>query len=401
MKPLKNLTNIIIHDIILFVKSGAVIILGLILALLTLAFYTSLPHSIFESGSVPKVKLALVNPDHSNYGKILYDMLNSLPEISELTWCEKDEAEELLEQGTVSVIAEMPEGIVDALVYNEPAAIKIISNDSLLGASTYSVTVASANTMNLMQTAVYEYYKAARPLIKSDMLFNISYNKFCLDLISDAVSRDRFINTEDRGINPYTAQLICLMLFMISGCCALCAGIYTTDQKLSAQIRRIKIRSSGFTYFFLGRLTSSMLAGLLFLCFFALIIRNMETGLNLFRLVEAGLLLMLILTPVFLMIAMLSKSSGHTALIGLSLHLLLLFAGGGFYPPYLMNINLLRFNPALLTLQMTANWAAGGAFPGAEAFASLCPAVICVLITAYLWHRESGYPKSEIVNNVI
>ena len=388
MKHVLNTSTIIAHDILLSVKSGAIAVLGLMLALMGLVFYTALPHSIFESGSMPMVSMALVNPDNSNYGKILYDMLNNLPEISDLNWCEKDEAERLLAAGGVSVIIEIPNGVVDALVYNKPTTIKITSHDRLSGASVYSAASAAADTMNLMQTAVYQYYDAAKPLISNDVLFSLSYNKFCLDLISDALSQNRLIETEEGHLDAYSALLISLLVFLIAGCCALCAGIYTTDQKQGAQIARIKLRGLSFGHFFIGRMFSCTLACILFLSIIALAIRNMASELHFFRLIVTGVLLMLTLIPVFMVIAFPSKRPGHTAMIGLSLLLLLLFTGGGFYPAYLLNIDITRFNPALFNTQMLTNWATGGTFPWPTALASMCPALICVLLSVYMWRRS-------------
>lgn len=381
---MRMLAAIMGHDVLWLAKSGAAPVLALVLALLGLACRAALPASVFEKGSMPSVSVALVNPDDSAYSDMLYSLLKGLPEIDRLTWCGPEEAERLLESGEASVIVELPEDIVGALVDNRPAVVRIKAREAVAGASAYSVGASAANAMNAVQTAVYEYYAAARPLFGSDALFYLSYNKFCLELVSDAISREGLIEAERGGMGPYALQLAALMLFFACAGGAMAVAGLTAAQKAAGGLRRLRAAGAGLGHVLAGKSAGALAASMVFASLFVLFLGVMASGAANARFFASAFLTSALLAPMFLMISLFAESASQALLGGVAFLSLCLFEGGGFYPAYLFGERALGFNPARLNF-MLADWASGGSFPAAQAVGCAAAALVCLGASVWAW----------------
>jgi hypothetical protein len=85
----------------------------------------------------------------------------------------------------------------------------------------------------------------------------------------------------------------------------------------------------------------------------------------------------------------LPAGSSRTALGSFAALLFLLFAGGGFYPTYLMSFSIQRINPAFLA-HLVSEWALGQDFPwGVQSLWILLLPSLCAVFSLWKWGRQT------------
>jgi hypothetical protein len=358
---------------------GALILCGF-------SFYISLPASFFESGSLPTVSLAVVNADKSGTGNMLFGMVRNLPEVEKAVLCDEAEAERLLETGEVSVILKIPDGMVDSLIYKRPTEIQVKSADPLRGAAVYSMASAAADTVNLMQTSVYAYNDLPRFMFADEGQFHAAYADFCTDLIKDAVSYRRFVDTDSSSPDPYQSQFLALLVFLLCSGGALGASLSAARQISKGELRRFFGRDLRFGCFFAAKLAMSLILSLALCAVLTILMSRAGFAANPLRFLLVATLTTLAIAPVYLCTAFILPNPQYAALLSLALLLLFLFAGGGFYPVYLMHAALTTGNPAYLCVRL-CEWALGDDFPAKHAISYFAAAIAGAAVSRLLWAR--------------
>ncbi|MDR0425216.1 MAG: ABC transporter permease [Clostridiales Family XIII bacterium] len=441
MKGVRLAVAIMLDDLRHFVKSGAFAVLAAALGLTGIACAASLPSSFFSSGSPPPVAIALVNPDEGMYAQALHGMLAELPEVSAVTWCSPDEAEALLAGGEVSVIAEIPDGMIDALIQGRHSEIRITALDPMSGASAYTMAVSAAKAMNTMQAAANAYRGAAVRYAGADAdAFWEAYAGYTASLLGDAVFHRRFVEAAPDAADPYSVQLVSLLLFIF--CCGGAMYVFAAfaGQAESGRLRRLSLRGVGPWRLFFVKLAQCFIvniASCLLLVYAAGALDGFaqtsaagalggfaQTGaagalggfaqagaagalggfahtgaagaLGGFAQISgavgisvAAALITAAVSPIFWLLSLIAPTARHMALASSAVALLCLFTGGGFYPAHLMNIQILRLNPAYLDTGL-AGWLLGAGFPDIGAFSCMAlPAAACLAAAVLIRRRAS------------
>jgi hypothetical protein len=417
MKGARLAIAILLDGLRHFVKGGAFAVLAAALGLTGLACAASLPSSFFSSGSPPPVALALVNPDDGMYAQALHSMLAELPEVSSVAWCSLDEAKTLLADGEVSVIAEIPDGMIGALIQGRPSEIRITALDPLSGASAYTMAVSAANAMNTMQAAANAYRSAAVRYAGShadaDALHE-AYASYTASLLGDAVFHRRFVETAPDAADPYSVQLVSLLLFIF--CCGGAMYVFAAfaGQAESGRLRRFSLRGIGPWRLFFVKLTQCFIVNIAFCLLLLYALKSLAGGgllgglgsfaqpgaagaaLGSFAHISgavgisaAAALITAAVSPIFWLLSLIAPTARHMMLAASSVALLCLFTGGGFYPAYLMSIQILHLNPAYLNTEL-AGWLLGSGFPDIGAFSCMAlPAAACLAAAVLIRRRAS------------
>ncbi|MDR1135188.1 MAG: ABC transporter permease [Clostridiales Family XIII bacterium] len=404
MRNLSAIFTLFFDDLKHFIKSGAFLALASALALTCIVCAVSLPSSFFKSGSPPPITIALINPDDSDYAQALYAMLCDLPEVSDIIWCEKDEAEKLLLQGEVSVVAELPPDIVGSLIHNRPAEIKISARDAMSGASAYTMTVGAARAMNTMQSAVNEYRRAAAIYYDKPADFQKAYSDYSILLLSDALMHRRFVETVSDAADPYSVQLISLIIFIICSGGSMCAFTMLAGQFESGRTRRLSLRGLGVSHIFAAKLIQCLLINISLCVLLGLaakliagssaagiggtaanpsgLVASFSENPGIMGIAASTAIITIAVSPVFMLISFTARSARHTLLASAAAILFFLFTGGGFYPTYLMNMGFLYMNPAYLNVKLT-EWLLGGEFPDISIFSCLALSALCLFVVVF------------------
>jgi ABC-type multidrug transport system permease subunit len=246
----------------------------------------------------------------------------------------------------------------------------------------------AADTMNLMQTAVYEY-RAAMPFFSGADEYAAAYGRFCAALVTDALMHSRFIETPAGAVDPYQAQLASLILFIICFGASMHAAALTARGIENGELRRLRARGVTFAQLLAAKLAGCAAVALPLCLVTSAAASAALPGLDVWRAMAASAAVTAASAPICLMISLLARKARHTAMASSAAMLLCLFTGGGFYPAYLMNLKLLNFNPAYMNAQLAA-WALGGAPPEPLAYSCAALSAACVAVSAASFKMEGG-----------
>jgi hypothetical protein len=218
--------------------------------------------------------------------------------------------------------------------------------------------------MNSLQSYTLIYQDAALSYFGyNDEAYN-AINGFAISLMGDALSRLSSVSASS-AVSPFYLQVLTLLLFIVCSMAALFCAITLSRQCMTGFGRRLLVRASSFLPIALAYLLIGVTLGVL-LCFISgLVLNIVDQSFNLLAFVASGLMLSLILVPLFSLLAMSRPlrdgASTKTLLAVMAIIFLLLFAGGGFYPSYLMQLPLRVFNPVWLA-NLLAAWTLGAGF---------------------------------------
>ena len=350
----------------------------IILALLFIsaAFLVSLPRSIFPTGSSMTVSLALVCEEADMIAGMLSGFLTDMDIVGDLYEVEKEEAERLLANEEIELILEIPTGVVDALINRRSAEIRIISNDAFIGSMCGRIGRAAVATMNRIQDAALAYYDTAAPFFENSDEFYDSAIAFDLSLISEALSRSHLVKIV-RPVLRYQLQVVTLVVFIVASIIAVYSAVTASRHFAGGYIRRLKVHDVRFWHVWAVKALSAILVSIVLCLPFAWAGALMGFPLSFWKFMLSVTVVsfsLFCVCIIFVRIKPGKSKSGEFTLLGcFALLVLMLFAGGGFYPVYMMDMSFRLFNPAWLA-HILCEWSLGGAtvsFAGITTFLAL------------------------------
>lgn len=340
-----------------------------VVILLAVVVFASLPKSLFDSHSIPSVNLALVlegTSEDNSLGRALTSQLNGVDVLGELYVCNEDEAEELLDEAAVDAVVTLPEDMLNALVYGGHAKITVKAYDPLLGAVVFSVVEQAVEALDAIQNYSLVYASAARDHFSSSSERDDAINAFNFKLMNSALSRLSSVD-EVYTVSPFYSQVLSLLLFITVSIGSFFIAVITAQQYSSGYLRHLRQRGVGFVPLLISQLLLSVTLALILSLVCGIAMLSVDSSANIGLLMISAVLLSLVLTPLYLLFSGFKQKEGAAAtrtLLGCSaLLFFLLFAGGGFYPSFLMESPLRIINPTWMS-QLLAEWTLGAAFDG-------------------------------------
>ena len=354
------------------------------------AFVLALPRSIFPSGPQVTISLAIVCGEEDMVAGMLAGVLSDLEIIGEVYEVDGPEAQSLLDQGQADVIIEIPDGVVDALVYRGRAELIVKSNDAFLGSMCLRIGRAAVDTMNRIQDAALAYQDAAELMIDDDMELYKSVMSFDLSLIREALTRGNLVNIV-RPVSRYQLQIVTLAVFIVAAVSSMFVAIPADRQFSRGYVRRLKLHGLKFWQIWLAKLLSAVFSSVVLCLPLAMVFKHFGFEVSVWRIEISAALLSLALGLVCMVFVKMNPDSGrHGAeplLGGFAVLLFMLLAGGGFYPVYLMDASLRLFNPAWLA-HLMCEWALGGAgIPLLSMFSFAALPALCFATSFVKWRR--------------
>ncbi|MDR1961369.1 MAG: ABC transporter permease [Gracilibacteraceae bacterium] len=328
-------------------------------------FLLSLPPELMRNGEFPKISIALVNQDGGEMAELLSGMVSGLEMVKESRIVSEDEAAALLKAGETDVVVVLPPGMIDALIYRGRAEITVRTLDPFIGSVSLNMAGEYVKTMNRVQRAALAFHDAAAPRFSDPRDFYRAERAFDLALLQETLLRARHIETVP-AVSPYHLQALSLLLFAAAALAALSSVTQTAHQFAAGYFRRLAVH--GIRPWQIYAAKTLLAAALsLVLCLAAMpLLSFWKIPCSFGGLLLSAAFLTVILHGVCLVFTAfradampLRAVSARTAFGSFALLLFILFAGGGFYPVYLMEASFRAFNPAWLA-HLLAEWVLGG-----------------------------------------
>ncbi|MDR3315799.1 MAG: ABC transporter permease [Coriobacteriales bacterium] len=368
------------------------VLLVVVFALVALIL-VSLPERLFTDGDVPKLSLAIVSGEAENtFSRNLDTALSQVEVIDEALFCAPDEAEQLLAEGAVDAIIYIPDDILDALVYGEHATIIVKATDPFMGALVFSATSQAVETLDTVQNYALVYQEAVAPSFGSQEERYDAIMDFDMKLLRMALGR---LGTVDSPtpVSPYLVQVVTLLLFLTVSVAAIFVAIGCARLYAQGYVRHLRWRGVGFLGFFAVQVACACSIALVLGLLLGLALSVVGLSINPLALAASAVLLALVLTPVCLMFAGFAQrgptwATTRTLFGCIALLFFLLFAGGGFYPTFLMQSSLRVFNPTWLA-DVAAHWSLGVSLAWDKVALFLLPLVLASVVCWLEWRRAS------------
>ena len=351
--------------------SGWLILMALAPVFASLAIFWSMPADLLTHDSPSPVSMAVV----SDNGRLVNIMIfNAIRPISLLGNIERVQnleiAHDMLNEGEVSTVIKIPTGIVDALIYNIPVEIEIWSdidepatNAVLLD---FADNVASAITS--AQSAIYVYYDVAEPYFDDRGDFHEAYNALASAILREVLQRGRSIMIEQH-VYDFVIQVISTIIFMTGTIAAALISINSAGQLSNGSYARMRLNGLGFRAYRFSKLCETILASVCLSIPVMLVGRiffhDSFIEFNMIKLLLCVLFVSITFFGISSVIAALCGNPHWTAMGTFTAMLILMFAGGAFYPLHLIGgiiQTIGAYTPAYQNMQAIM-WASGGAFP--------------------------------------
>ena len=368
-KPIHKVALIIIYDF-KNMFSGWFVLIAFTPVLISLAIMLSMPKDLLRGAMTP-VSVAVVSGNDSTVNMMIYSSLNAISLIDKIERPKNlRTALDMLEDNEVSAVIKIPDGMIEALMYNTHVDIEIWSNITNPATNTMLRDFADGVTQAVTsaQSSIYAFYDVAPGYFESYDEFYKAYYGLTVNILAEVLQRGRFITIEESLYN-YMAQLISVLTFVTGAVTAALIAINSAYQFADSSYTRMRLSGVGYKSYMTAKLLETLA---LTICVSG---PAMISGAFILR---AGfseyeinkLLLCVILTAVIFFgfsqcIALLCRNAHWTALAAFSVMLLLMFAGGVFYPLHLFGgiIQAIGvYTPASLNT-MAVLWASGGLFP--------------------------------------
>ncbi|MDR1559470.1 MAG: ABC transporter permease [Clostridiales bacterium] len=359
------------------------------LAFSTAIFLTGLPPGLVTLGEPFSVSIAASSGDERLRAEYLSAALRDFTE--DFYIVDREEGERLLETGQVDVYVEFPANLVDAMVSRGEAEVLVKSNNAVLGGVSYNLAVEAANVINRLQNISLAYYDAAGAFFSGDELYRSS-SEFDISLALEALTRSQRLNVI-RSVPQYDIQAVSLALFLCVSVTAVFFAVSAARQFSRGYMRRLAARRIGFFHVWAAKTLFAVVISVILSLAVSVCGGLLGVSVSFGRLALSAAVMALLIYPVCMVFSgaapkSASMSAPARALLGCcAVLLLMLFAGGGFYPVYVMDYSFRACNPAWLA-HLLSEWALGGAVPGEAALpAFFMPAAACTAISAVGWRK--------------
>ncbi|MDR2491928.1 MAG: ABC transporter permease [Coriobacteriales bacterium] len=344
------------------VAARYLVVLLLAAAAFAALVFASLPQSLFKSGELPTVSLALVYGNEDTLVRNLQTEVVQVEVVESLTVCSAAEAERMLASGEVDAVVTLPLNTFDALVSGGNATITVAANDPLVGSVVYAVCERAVETLDSIQNYTLVYATKAQEHIAGTEAQSQAVRLFALQLLGDTL--DRLSSVEVRAsASPYYVQVLTLLLFFVVSLAALFAAVVLARQYSQGYVRHLTQRGVSFMPLYTAQLLLCCTLALVLSTLLGIMLRLVDDSFDVVALAASGVMLALVVGPLFALMSGVAVGRGNAAtrtLLGCcALMFFMLFAGGGFYPSFLMETSLRLFNPTWLS-NLLATWSLGG-----------------------------------------
>jgi len=352
----------------------------------------SFPASLLRQIQAKDVRIALVSGVDETFTKFVAGMTSDYDLIKRVYI--KDTAEEgeaMLNAGEADILIIIPGSAEDALFRGEPAEVSVAAKDAFLGTVSYNLIRSTLDTVNAIEAVSSAVYNRYHTYDTSDTEVIENLSGFLTSLLSEAITRYSYISITYTS-EPYATQIVSLLQFIAASVSAVCAAAVSSRQISDGYLVRLKLHGFHIRCLYAIKLINAVIITLLLsaAAYIALNAIGLRCSFPKY-LLSAGIL-SIILTSVCAAFSSLSggKTStvSKTVLAGLSILLLCLFSGGGFYPIHLMKFSIQKVNPVWMA-HVLADWSFSGSFPSftAMSFFTL-PFVFCSGLSLLRWKKS-------------
>ena len=374
-------------DSIIFSRKLPLILLAIIICVA--AFLAAIPPKLMQSGDIPKVSIAFAyeGEDDEIIG-LAKNFLEDIDMILEFHVVTHAKADEMLKNKEVDTVVSFPDDSMDRFIDGEPFEIGVKANDAFIGSLAYGLVNEAIRTLNRVPQIALKFHRMIKPLFTDKEEYYRVDMAFQFALIQETLMRQQYLKTEPT-VPTMQLQAMSLILFLVISVVAVFMTTLTANQLAVGGIRRLKIRGISFIDIWLGKtiivvgisVVLCMLASVLFVIY--------DINFSVVRLLLSVILLATVLhmiCMVFTLPKYSAKVASTRAMLGcIAMLLMMLFAGGGFYPIHLMDFNIKLFNPAWLS-HLLAEWIiAGTQISPLNLLLFIVPAIICGLLSLKTW----------------
>jgi len=367
--PIKILSTIK-YDIKSIV-SGWLALMVLAPIFVSLAIFWSMPADLLEHDSPSPVAIAVVSDNGRLINTMIFRALRPISQIGNLERVQNLEiAHEMLSEGEVSTVIKIPEGIVDALIYNTPVEIEIWSNIAEPATNAVLLDFADnvASAITSAQSTIYVFFDVAAPYFDDRDDFREAYNAFSAEILREVLHRARPITIEQH-IYDFVIQIISAIIFITGAVSATLISINSAGQLSNGSYARMRLNGLGFRAYRFSKLFETILASV-FLSIPIMVvgrvfIHDSIISFDMIKLLICVIIVSIIFFGISSVIAALCGNPHWTAMGTFSAMLILMFTGGVFYPLHLFGgiiQTIGSYTPAYQNIRATM-WASGGAFP--------------------------------------
>jgi hypothetical protein len=347
------------------------------LAAIILSVIAALPPGFADSGNIPKLSVTVVNHGRDETTDMFVDMIGQMSMVDKFVVADREEADRLLSRGDTDIVIELPGNVLDAMIYHEQITISVEARDPRIGAIVSGITNQTMDTLNKAQEIALAYYNAVKQKYKDKSEVSRAEDAFNIALMKEAMARGHNVKIV-RTASQYEVQLLTLMLLLCAAVSAVFVAVLQTGQSSARAERRLRLYGIGAFEMWLSKAVitcgATILSGLI-LWPLTKIVPGFEV--NVLKYVAALFILGLILHALCMLFPLASGASGRPSrtLLGCTaLLLLLLFAGGGLYPPHLMADSVRLFNPVWLARLLSGWTLSGTPVPAASLVSTIIPA---------------------------
>ncbi|MDR0852435.1 MAG: ABC transporter permease [Clostridiales Family XIII bacterium] len=348
----------------------------------------ALPPQLTQGGNLPKVSLAVVYDGADEMADMFFSLISDLDVVDSFYDANAAKAEELLQDGDVDVVIALPEEVIDALIRGEPAVISVRAVDPLIGHFAFQITSEAVKALNRIQNTTLTFRSIVKPYMPNRGALQNAEITFDLKLIQEALVRDNNVKVIS-GAPEYHLQVVALTLFLIISIVSVFVAALTSRQFSFGYLRRLALHGiSGLHVFLVKALMTVFLS--VVLCLLCLpVFSFFDISVQISHWILSVILLNVVLFSVCMAFASVkgqaSAASARTMLGAAAILLFLLFAGGGFYPVYLMPAAVRWFNPAWLAHLLSEWTIAGTAVPISSLLLYAIPVLVCAGIALLRW----------------
>ena len=337
----------------------------------SLAVFWSMPADILAHDSPPPVPIAVV----SNNGRLINSMIfTALRPISLIGNIERvqniEVAHDMLNEGEVYTVVKIPEGIVEALIFNTPVEIEIWSDITEPATNALLLDFADnvASAITTAQSTIYVFHDVAAPYFEDRDDFREAYNAFSAEILREVLQRSASITIEQH-LYDFVIQIISTIIFMTGVVAAGLSSINSAGQLSNGSYARMRLNGLGFRTYWFSKLLETIFVSVC-LSIPVMLVGRVFIHDNIIRFDMIKLLLSVITVSIVFfgissVIATLCGNPHWTAMGTFSAMLILMFAGGVFYPLHLFGgiiQTIGTYTPAYQNIRATI-WASGGGFP--------------------------------------
>ncbi len=390
MSELSKILTLYVASLKVTLRSIALLLLALLVSIVLVL--VSLPQELFSSNDIPKISLAIVYGEDNEDDAFVRDMnmgLSGINVVEEIRLLNAQEADTQLANGEVDAIIAFPENIINVLVTGGHATVAVKADDPIIGAAVYAVTDKVVETLDELQNYALIFDKAAREQITDSSARAEAINSFNINLIGQAFARMNNVEVPNT-VSPFFSQALTLLLFFMVSIGSFFVAVHAARQYATNYIKHLYCRGIGFLHLLASQLLLSASIALIFGIVLGIVFSFLTVSVSIPALVISAILLSFVLTAMYLMFCGFRQqpkvATTRTLLGCLALMFIMLFAGGGFYPTGLMELDLRLLNPAWLSNQL-ALWSLGDVVNVLQLTIFIIPFLLACTVCYLEWRR--------------